>query len=325
MIIKNKSFLLFSGLIFLTALIIASIATKLVPLLGHAVYYCQSYISSRMTFISDYIVLIPIFVLSLILIISLANFFALILKTQLLKNKMKVKGVRGYRSKTVTKIGLQGNVILVKSDKIFAFCLGIRNPKIYLSSNLLHKFSQKELEAILLHEKYHLENHDTLIMIVAFLSESLLPFFPLIGDFVMKYRVEREMKADIFAIDNLGESRPLVSALRKFLAYPYVKTTPAVSIAEKDTLEPRINFLVNKKYKQKHLRAWSLLVTFLSTIVLGLILVFPIHASEMHDAEKDFMMLCVDPECARSCKSKEIFNSPRLYSPASQSSLPLDK
>ena len=84
----------------------------------------------------------------------------------------------------------------IQSEKPFAFCFGIRSPKIYVSSALISLFTKDEFETILCHEKHHLESRDALTLLVAHMVESLFPFFPLLSDLIMAYRTEREMLAD---------------------------------------------------------------------------------------------------------------------------------
>ena len=52
---------------------------------------------------------------------------------------------------------------------------------------------------------------------------TLIPFLPIISDFINKYKVECEIKADKFAIEKVGSSLPLLSALSKILDNPTVK------------------------------------------------------------------------------------------------------
>ena len=96
-------------------------------------------------------------------------------------------------------------------------------PKIYISTGLLSHLTKKELEAVLRHEQYHLENHDTFTMIVASVAHSLFPFFPLVSDLINKYRIDREIRADKFAVSKIGDQYPLVSVLKNFLHFQQLK------------------------------------------------------------------------------------------------------
>src|SRR3989344_6909231 len=93
MIRINKSLILFLGLFLSLGMILLFIIQKLLPLMGHAIYYCQSFISSFIIHIPHYLSIIPLIALFLIIAISFIKFIALIIRIQILKSKLigKVK------------------------------------------------------------------------------------------------------------------------------------------------------------------------------------------------------------------------------------------
>jgi len=310
----NKNLAAFSGLFFLLGTVLLFTLQKLTPLIGHITYYCQSVlVDAKMIPIPYYLNTIPFIFLSIILAISIIKFSALYLRMQFLKLKLKRSIIiKHSANKLVNHLGLKGKVILVKSDKQFAFCLGVRNPKIYFSTSLFYKLSMKELEAVLRHEQYHLENHDSLTLIVASVAHSLLPFFPLVSDLINKYRVDREIQADKFAVNKIGDSYPLVSALKKLLAFPTNTTVAVAAIADQDTLEPRIYTLLNKPYIRSRFGYKHLFMTLFSSLLLVTIIAIPVNAKELHHEEHDVMMLCTDGECMNICTTQKNLN--KLYS-----------
>jgi beta-lactamase regulating signal transducer with metallopeptidase domain len=314
MIRINKNLALFSGLFLILGTILLFIFQKLSPLLGHVTYYCQSFIDTHMIPIPYYLSIIPFGFLSLILGIAVIKFLVLNLKIQFLKYKLKGNAtVQGKVSKLIKHLGLQEKTIIIKSTKQFAFCLGIRSPKIYISTGLLSKLTSKEIEAVLRHEQYHLESHDTFTMIVASVAHSMFPFFPLLGDLIKKYRVDREIEADRFAVNKIVASYSLIHALKKLLAFPTVETVPLAAIADQDTLEPRIYSLLNKQYTCRQFRLRNLFITLFSSLLVGAILITPVHAKEIHHMEHDVMMLCTDGgACMNFCASEERMS--KLYS-----------
>lgn len=314
MIKINENLALFSGLFLLLGTLLLFTLRKLSPLFGHATYYCQSLIrEAQMIPIPYYLSIIPFALLFIILTISVIKFFVLNVKVQLLKRTLKGEITFNLETNTLIKrLGLQDKTVLVKSDQKFAFCLGVRTPKIYLSTGLLSQLSIKELEAVLRHEQYHLENYDTFTMMVASVAHSLFPFFPLVEDLIKKYRIEREIKADKYAISKIGSRYPLISALKKLLAFPTVETVALAAIADQDTLEPRIYSLVNKPYLQRQFRIRHILITLFSAVVLVTILVMPVHAKELHHEEHNIMMICTNGQCMNSCLNET--NPNKLYS-----------
>lgn len=278
-----------------------------------------------------YLSMVPFALLFVVLAISFIKFFILSFKVQFLKLKLKGNTTVNHdTNKLINRLGLKGKATLIKSDKQFAFCLGVRTPKIYFSTGLVSQLSIKELEAVLRHEQYHLENRDTFIMIVASVAHSLFPFFPLVSDLIKRYRIEREIEADKFAVTKIGDQSSLISALKKLLAFPTIETVAVAAIADQDTLEPRIYSLVNKPYVRRQFRIRHLLITLFSSVVLATILVMPVHAKELHHEEHDVMMLCTDGACMNACTSEknlnklysEIPNSKTMQSSSSQSFTP---
>ncbi|MEK7186269.1 MAG: M56 family metallopeptidase [Patescibacteria group bacterium] len=320
MIKINKNLALFSGLFLLLGTFLLFALQKFSPLLTHAVYYCQSLIiNADMIPIPYYLSIIPVSFLFLIFTISLIKFFILTAKIQVLKHTLRGKVTAERTVNTLIKsLGLKNKTVVVNSNEKFAFCLGVMIPKIYISTGLLSHLTKKELEAVLRHEQYHLENHDTFTMIVASVAHSLFPFFPLVSDLINKYRIDREIRADKFAVSKIGDQYPLVSVLKKLLAFPAVEAVAVAAIADQDTLEPRIYSLVNKPYIRRQFKLRHLFITIFSSLVFVAIIVMPVHAKELHPQEHDVMILCTDGECMNSCMSQK--NLSKFYSEIPNSS-----
>ena len=313
MIRINKNLALFSGLLLLSVSLLLFILQKFSPLLDHVAYYCKSFITTNMVPVPYYLSIIPAMFLVIIIAISIIKFFVLLIKVEFLKRTLKGKiTVESTVSKLIHRLGLAKQTIIIKSKKKFAFCLGIKTQKIYLSTGLIAHLSLEEIEAVLRHEQYHLEKHDTFTMLIASVTYSLFPFFPILGDLIQKYRIEREIEADQFAVQKIGSTYPLIGALKKLLAFPTVETVALASIADADTLEPRIYSLLNKRYIKKQLRLKHLIVTLASLFLLGAVIVLPVQAKEIHHEAHDVVMICTDKECISSCTSEN--NLHKLYS-----------
>lgn len=313
MIKVNKHLGIFSGLFLLLGVISLFFLQKLSPLLTHVTYYCKTFIQTNITQVPSYLSIIPIGIIFLILLISVLKFMFLALKVWILQHRLKDNILKNSKVNIlINSLDLTEKTVIVKSKKRFAFCLGIKNPKIYLSSALVSGLSLKETESVLRHEQYHLENHDTFTMIVASVTQSLIPFFPLFGDFIKKYRVKREIEADKFAVEKLGNSTYLISALKKLLMYPSVNSASYASIAEHDTLEPRIYSLINKPYNRRQFRLKNLLITILSSFAMVTIMVLPVNAMEIHHEEHDVILFAGVGASTNSCTSDENLN--KLYS-----------
>lgn len=309
MIRFNKNLVLFLGLFLSGGTILLLVTEKFLPLINHVTYYCQSFINSHMTPIPYFLSVIPVLFLGIIIAFTILKLFILLFKTQLIKRSLKKNIITEYgTSSLIKKLNLEDRTIIVKSNSKFAFCLGYRNPKIYISTGLISKLSLKELAAVLHHEQYHLENRDTLILMVASITQSLFPFFPLVDDLIKKYRIEREVSADKFVVYKMEEKYSLISALKKLLAFPSVENLAFAAIADGDTLEPRIYSLINKPYPQRQFKLKHLLITIFSALVIGFIFISPIYAEEIHSDNQDVVMLCDGGKCTNSCSSTVRFN-----------------
>lgn len=239
-----------------------------------------------------------------------------------LKREIKSKTLaRTLPQSLLKEYHLQNKVFLFKDKNPKAVCIGLRSPKIYFSTKMISLMTIDELRVIIIHEKHHLEQHDSLIMVFVTILQTLFPFFPLISDLIKKYKVDREINADKKAIEYIGSSS-VISVLKKLLSFPTHVTNFTSAIGDYDTLEQRIRVLTNQKTKNQI----TIKRTALSVITLGIlltILVVPVHAIELQNMNKNAMMVCLeDKACANWCKdhkavtSSSSKNTSHIYSPA---------
>lgn len=313
---------MFSILILLLGIFSFVFLQKLLPLASHTIYYCQSFLNSLSMPIPYYFGAIPLLLFFIFIAVAAVKLLIIYTKVQLSKKNL-MKNCKSNTSFTMVlkKLQLTGKTYLIESDKQFAFCLGIRHPRIYVSTSLVNILTIQELEAVLRHERYHLNHKDTLTMLIASIGQSLLPFFPLISDFLHNYRIEREIRADAQAIQGLGDEKPLISVLKKLLTTPSLATATASAIADRDTLEPRIRALVKKDLRFKKFKALHIFISLCSVFIMAAITLAPVHAVEMHHMGEDITMICpYESSCMNACKqeySTEKVNHSKnlLYSP----------
>lgn len=303
----NKNLVIFASLIFFVGGSVLVSLQKLSPLLSRTIYYCQSFINSLSLPIPYYLAALPFLFVFVVLLIAVLRLSVIYIKVRLLRKKL-IANVQSNASlnKLLRKLALVDKTYLVEADKQFAFCLGIRRPKIYISTNLVHVLTIQELESVLRHERYHLNNRDTLTTLLASIGGSLLPFFPLFSDFLKNFRVEREIEADKEAVRGLGDSYPLICVLKKFLKAPSSLGTTAVSaIADDDTLESRIKALVKKDYRFKKFKVKHIIISLVSTFIMSIIVLAPVQAVEINHLGEDIMMVCQNnKECTKTCRQK---------------------
>lgn len=306
----NKYVLAFTSIFLILGVVTFVVSQKFSSLLTHTVYYCQAFISSLSFQIPHNLRLFLPILIGLIPVIFVIRLGVLYFSIKKLKKEqvIKDKGYKGFNS-LVRELRLVDKAFLVAGNKPFAFCLGVRNPKIYVSTTLIRLVNPKELKAILLHEKNHLEKKDTTTMFLAKVTEFLFPFFPIISDLTQSFILEREINADKAAINGLGSSKPLFSALKKLLLYNSSHDFSFIpSIGQSKTLEIRIKTLINKSTPYKRFNPLNVVISLLSIGILSLVIFAPVNAMELHDQEEeeDVMMVCLaGGECNKWCEENK--------------------
>lgn len=266
---------------------------------------CQSFIGSQDITFPQAVILLPVLLLTLIFSILVIKFSLSFIKINILLHK---KGdARKNLYKLFEKRKLTGKVVIVKNNKSFAFCFGIIRPKIYISTGLLDIVNTKELEAILIHERYHLRSRDTISTAVISTIESLFLFFPVVLDILRNFQIRQELKADQEVIKTTGSSRAILSVLKKLIksSSDSFQATPA--IASRYTLEPRINSLVNKDIRLTKIKLANLLVSVISGTILVMMVYSPVHALDLHASETSSVLVCLSSnKCVTACKNERI-------------------
>lgn len=247
-------------------------------------YYCQAFLKSFSSPIPYQLGLVFAVLLMFIVLVCLARVLWVYWQSYGFTRKTTLSAnVPLYFRKLVNKHGLAGKVYLAKSKNPFAVCAGVGNPKIYISTALVDSLTTGEVEAVLLHEKYHLDNRDSLIMLIASITQSLLPLFPIISDLLANYRIDREIKADREAIKKIGSAKPIISVLTKLLMTEFPSLAALPSLANKDTLEPRIKALVSKDLSFRKFNKVRVFVSVLSFLILVVIAISPVQALPKQD------------------------------------------
>lgn len=329
MIRIHKQQTIFLGLLGILLVLVATILQKYIPLLlHHTVYYCQELLNSFSIQLPKGLG-VSMFTVSAILIGIVATKVAItVINIQRFRKKLLARQITDNRLEFLeSELNLQGLVVVIKDPKPQAFCFGIRNPKIYVSTGLLKLINNEELEAVLRHERYHLEHKDSLTLLIGSVTASLFPFFPVLTDLVHQYRVKRELNADQAVTDSMTNASSLVSVLKKLIDQKYAPAYAFTSsLAEWDTLELRIKTLLKQRPAKQNVSLMRVGVSLISGLVMYVLLIAPVNAIELHDNQQDVMMLCMQgDECVSWCKEhatvvpsmSKIQNSSVQYTPAS--------
>ncbi len=104
-------------------------------------------------------------------------------------------------------------IFLVNEAKPFAYSLFAFYPSILISVGMFDIFSRKEIEAVLLHELYHLRSRAPIFKFSTIFAKFISPIARVFGFFDELSAEER--RADEFAIKMQGADKFLVSAKKK--------------------------------------------------------------------------------------------------------------
>lgn len=183
-------------------------------------------------------------------------------------------------ARAATRLGLSSQVILTRSNDPRAFCYGLMHPRICVTTALTECLNQPELEAVLLHEKYHLEKRDPLKVAVGKVVVTSLFFLPIVKSFYAKYLFAKELAADEEVVRKQGQRRNLASALAKLIT---LKGTATADLMRESggvgLINHRIDSLLGEKPTSWGRPSSSAIAASFFVLALGILsLVAPIEA-----------------------------------------------
>lgn len=137
----------------------------------------------------------------------------------------RLEPVPGDTAAIAGVVGVAEALDVVDTPHPFAFVYGWLHPRICVSTGLIGRLSDRELEAVLRHEQWHLVRRDPVrLLLVRMLSAAFL-FVPGIRRLSRQYRLATEIAADRHAVNAMGSRRWLLSALMKL-----VRTVPPAGV-----------------------------------------------------------------------------------------------
>lgn len=163
-------------------------------------------------------------------------------------------------------------VLLIGGDQLTAYTIGLFKPRIVVSQSLAQKLTNEQLEAVILHELYHLQNRHVLWLLFSRLISSLFFFIPLIEFLARQLKTEFELAADAFVVKKQKTKDHLCDSLALNLQYagdvvPHFSTSP---------IERRVESLVDNKFSFERMGIKTLSVSIFSLILmLGIAIVQP--------------------------------------------------
>src|SRR3989344_1885290 len=234
--------------------------------IGHIVGICISFLKT-VSYLRT--------VLAVLFFLSIATAFTKVLcswlRTSRFKKKINTAKLPQFIKKLSLKYNLEGKIIIFHNPKPVAFCLGIGDPRVYLSTKLLALMNKKEIEAIILHEKYHLINRDTFLAVTVNFLRGLFVLFPIVTDIMESLIRQKETNADQYSLNYFKNPKIVLSAFKKLISCGST-TSPSlaylVSFFPADTLEHRIKILKREKTFVLSFNVKHLLVSFFTFITL---------------------------------------------------------
>ena len=147
------------------------------------------------------------------------------------------------RNRLPARAAAPAGVEVIDHGEPFAFTFGLGTPRIAVSRGLIEQLSAEELEAVVVHERYHVRARDPLKLVVARTAARACWFLPAIGHLVARYLAGRELAADRRSLRDLG--RPaLAGALFKVVAGPgWPELDAAAAMAGPQLLAVRVDQL----------------------------------------------------------------------------------
>lgn len=166
--------------------------------------------------------------------------------------------------------------IVVKDEKFIALTIGFIRPRIIVSTGVISMFSNHEVEAILLHEKYHCRNRDPLKMFLLALILDGLGYIPTMKAMVRDFKTWKELLADRFAIKQMGTEYYLGNVLLKLSNVGKMQHSTAVAYFAENAINYRIMQILEPKQRIrvpmsdfKPLLLTLSLIFIMSSIILG--------------------------------------------------------
>lgn len=302
----NISFYVFIFATLAVSLAITTLLYKASPLFtSKTLFLCQKFISNIMIEIPRSLPGTLILVVGLVLGIGLLSFLVQLLKTRIFLRKLLIKRINmsSDLEKTLRALNLVEKVILVKDKNLFSFCCGIFSPSIVVSTGLVKSLTDKELEAVLLHEQSHLISRDPIKVLLGKTFSSMFFFLPIFKELNKNIEAVNELLADQWTISHQENPAFLRGALKKILAAPQLNLATVSSVSGPDYFEIRIHRLINPGTKHKfRLSLVSLLTTFLFVLVSWFLLQTPVSAFHMDSMDDSAYFLCsADQSCSEQC------------------------
>lgn len=177
-----------------------------------------------------------------------------------------------YYVKRYPNLTLHKYLVVIDTHEPVALACGLFRRRIVLSSGLIQLLDEREMEAVLYHEHYHLRYYDPLKTFLLTLGVSTIGYIPILKSILFNYKMVREIMADQDAITKAGTPVGLGGALLKLLGTSVnsgFQSGMVSSFAAKSTVNDRIAWILEPdKELPLRISGWSLLCSVFILIAL---------------------------------------------------------
>lgn len=198
-------------------------------------------------------------------------------------------------------VGLPRRVVLAESARISSpLTMGTFSPVILLPVGLLSGLSTVQLEAVIVHELYHIKRHDYLVNLIQAWIEVLLFYHPAVWHISRIIREERENCCDDLTLAFCGDPLPYARALTQIHETNSItKPSFAMSVTGPNgLLATRIKRLFNIYPNPLHARSKGLFASGMLLTCMGLLLMsanaFPVPPTTVAAMPKKGIIIKAD-------------------------------
>lgn len=182
-----------------------------------------------------------------------------------------------------------GRIYIVNDDRPFALTVGFIRPVIYLSQGLIHMLSNHELEAVIVHEKYHQEHFHPLRLLLLNTIRVVLFYAPVFKSISEYTAVSYEVSADKASMNTTSRSI-LASAILKTVQHTQWLSPAPLCTAGFSFIPERVNALDQPAQRLRlTIPKLYLALSLLSIVFItpSLAILFSVHA-HAQIAKQDF-------------------------------------
>lgn len=110
-------------------------------------------------------------------------------------------------------VGIGADVRCIADGRPVAYCAGLLWPRVWISTGAAAALERDELEAVLLHEAYHVRHRDPLRVFIAVLLQRTFFCFPMVRTLGVRFALAKELDADRGVVEAQGGPAALAGAL----------------------------------------------------------------------------------------------------------------